>query len=234
MPGEPSTMEESERATYLLDAQAKAIALFEEIGRSLIRPGVTEKDLSNEIHQLAFERFGVTNHWHKRVIRSGPNTLMPYAENPPDRTVEADDILFVDLGPVFEAWEADFGRTFVLGDDATKLRLRDSLDPVWLAAKAHYQSNPDMTGEELYNFACKLAKEAGWEFGGQIAGHIVGSFPHERIPRDRISLYITSGNKEPMSRLDASGHKRHWILEIHLVDRALQIGAFQEQLLTLG
>lgn len=229
-----SAAEESQRAAYLQDAQDKAISLFEEIERSLIRPGVSEKDLSKEIYNLAAERFGVTNHWHKRVIRSGPNTLMPYAENPPDRIIQADDILFVDLGPVFEAWEADFGRTFVLGDDPIKLRLRDTLEPTWLAVKAQFQSNPDMTGEALYDLACGAAKEAGWEYGGEIAGHLVGSFPHERIPKDKISLYITHGNNERMSRLNPSGQKRHWILEIHLVDRALQIGGFYEQLLTIG
>jgi len=229
-----SATEESQRAAYLQDAQDKAISLFEEIEHSLIRPGVSEKDLSKEIFNLAAERFGVTNHWHKRVIRSGPNTLMPYAENPPDRIIQADDILFVDLGPVFEAWEADFGRTFVLGDDPTKLRLRDALEPTWLAVKAQFQSNPDMTGEALYDLACSAAKAAGWEYGGELAGHLVGSFPHERIPKDKISLYITRGNNEPMSRLSPSGQKRHWILEIHLVDRALQIGGFYEQLLTIG
>ena len=88
-----------------------------------------------------------------------------------------------------------------------------------------------MTCEELYVIACEHAKKAGWEFGGQIAGHLVGSFPHERIPRDKITLYIIKGNKEKMSNLGRDGHKRHWILEIHLVVRERQIGGFMEQLL---
>jgi Xaa-Pro aminopeptidase len=225
--------EEHERAAYLLDAQTKAIMLFEEIERDLIRPGVSEKTLSNEIHELGTKRCGVRTHWHERVIRSGPNTLMPYDENPPDRIIQPDDILFVDLGPVFEEWEADFGRTFVLGDDPIKKKLRDALEPTWNAVKLRFQENSDMTGEELYNIACDLSQQAGWEFGGRIAGHLVGSFPHERIPRDKISLYIVGGNKESMSRLNDKGQKRHWILEIHLVDRARQIGGFYEQLLTV-
>ncbi len=44
--------EESERAAYLLDAQTKAAQLFEEIERDLIRPGISEKTLSDEIHEL--------------------------------------------------------------------------------------------------------------------------------------------------------------------------------------
>ena len=51
-----------------------------------------------------------------------------------------------------------------------------------------------MTGEELYSIACAEAKNAGWEFGNIHAGHLVGDFPHERIPNDKISFYITEGN----------------------------------------
>lgn len=233
MSTDTTTAQEQERADFLLDAQNKALALFEEIGRDLIRPGITEKELSDKIHELGNKRHNVRTYWHKRVVRSGPNTLLPYSENVPDRTIEEDDILFVDLGPVFEAWEADFGRTFVLGDNTKKIALRDSLEPVWQATKSRFRANPDMTGDELYAIAKDEAKKAGWEFGGAIAGHLVGSFPHERIPRNKITLYITEGNKESMGLLDKNGLKRHWILEIHLVDREAQIGGFMEQLLTI-
>ena len=40
--------------------------------------------------------------------------------DPEDRIIAADDIVYLDLGPVFEEWEADFGRTYVLGDDREK------------------------------------------------------------------------------------------------------------------
>jgi Xaa-Pro dipeptidase len=33
---------------------------------------------------------------------------------------------------------------------------------------------------------------------------------------------------------DGAGRKRHWILEIHFVDRAREIGGFYEELLTIG
>ncbi|KIW71607.1 hypothetical protein PV04_03750 [Phialophora macrospora] len=233
MAAETSTFTEQQRVTHLMEAQNMAAELFREIERDLIRPGISEKTLSNEIHELGEKRHNVRTHWHKRVVRSGPNTLMPYAENPPDRIIQPDDILFVDLGPVFEAWEADFGRTFVLGDDPVKKKLRDSLEPVWTTVKARYREKPDMTGGQLYDIACDEARKHGWEFGGQIAGHLVGSFPHERIPNDKITLYITKGNTESMGKTDAKGNKRHWILEVHLVDRERQIGAFQEQLLTV-
>jgi hypothetical protein len=32
---------------------------------------------------------------------------------------------------------------------------------------------------------------------------------------------------------DATGNPRHWILEIHFIDRAREIGGFYEELLTV-
>jgi Xaa-Pro aminopeptidase len=226
--------DEDARAAGLLAAQNSALALFEEAERSLIRPGVTERALSREVHALAADMFGVKAHWHKRVVRSGANTLMQYGKSPPDLTIQEDDILFLDLGPVFEAWEADFGRTYVLGNDPAKLKLRDDLETVFATAKAHYEANPDITGAELYAFACKLAEDAGWEFGGAIAGHLVGEFPHERSPGTKVASHIAPGNPARLNDPYPSGQKRHWILEIHLVDKTRQIGGFYEQLLTVG
>jgi Xaa-Pro aminopeptidase len=227
------TLPEDHRAAALRHAQTQANALFEAIGTQLIRPGISESQLNDEIHALAAATFGVETHWHKRVIRSGPNTLCPYVENPPDRVITDDDILFIDLGPVFAAWEADFGRTYVLGNDPVKHRLAADLEPLFNAGRAYFESHPDITGGELYDTACRLAAEAGWEFGGTIAGHLVGEFPHETLDGDRLGLYITAGNTLPLRNLDADGRKRHWILEIHLIDRARQIGGFYEQLLTI-
>ena len=89
------------RALGLLEAQRKAAVLFEEIEPTLIRPGITESQLNGEIPALGEDRFGITTHWHKRLVRSGPNTLRTYREDPPGLMITDDDILFVDLGPVF-------------------------------------------------------------------------------------------------------------------------------------
>ncbi|KAI1321114.1 peptidase M24 [Xylariaceae sp. FL0255] len=228
-----STEVEAQRQASLKSAQTKALALFDEIRSTLIKPGISESELSKQIHALGQARHGIKTHWHKRVVRSGPNTLKPYAENPPDRIIEADDILFVDLGPVFEAWEADFGRTYVLGDDPAKTKLRDALEPMWHAVKAKFDAKPEMTGAQLYELACKAAREAGYEYGGPLAGHLVGDFPHERIPNDKKSLYVVPENNEVMRSMGKNWSPRHWILEIHLVDKERQIGGFFEQLLTV-
>ena len=121
----------------------------------------------------------------------------------------------------------------MLGNDPAKLKLRDDLEPIFNATKAHYEANPDITGAELYAVATGLAEQAGWEFGGSIAGHLVGEFPHERAPGQKAASHIAPGNPGRLNAPYPSGEKRHWILEIHLIDRARQIGGFYEQLLTV-
>ncbi|MDN5917704.1 MAG: aminopeptidase P family protein [Pseudonocardia sp.] len=225
---------EDVRAQRLVEAEQKAIRLFAEVTRrGLIEPGLTEKQVSDRVRDLGAELFGTDKHWHKRIVRSGPNTLAPYAENPPDRAIEADDIVFLDFGPIFSAWEADVGRTYVLGADPVKARLRDDLPRIFDAGKQHYRAHPEISGEQLYRHVCGLAADAGWEFGGAHSGHLVGEFPHERIDSGKITSYITPGSTHPMRRTDPSGRRCHWILEIHLVDRERGIGGFFEQLLTL-
>jgi Xaa-Pro aminopeptidase len=226
---------EDVRAAGLLDAQSKAEELFAAIEtRGLISPGVTEVQASDSIRDLANEMFGTSRFWHKRIVRAGENTLHPYRENPPDRVLDADDIVFCDFGPIFEEWEADFGRTFVLGDDPAKLKLRDTLPVIWDAGRAYFDSHPDITGEELFGHVTELTRQAGWEFGGDHCGHLVGQFPHEKIVGDEWELYIAPGSDKPMRRADRTGRLCHWILEIHLVDRERKIGGFHEELLDLG
>jgi Xaa-Pro dipeptidase len=230
-------MEQSEQslAAGLLDAQVKARALFAEIEtRRLIRPGAKETEINEAIYALAGDMYGIACYWHKRIVRAGRNTLAPYDENPPDLTVGEDDIAFLDLGPVFEEWEADFGRTYVVGNDPLKHKLCRDIEEAFANGKLYFQEHPNITGAELYAYAGRLAKQAGWEYGGPIAGHLIGVFPHEKIAGDKITLYVHSENHNRMRMSDASGRERHWILEIHFVDRGRQIGGFYEELLTIG
>jgi Xaa-Pro aminopeptidase len=225
---------ERERVARLLAAQEQAERLFDDVRRlGLIAAGETERAVSDRIRDLAHEQLGVDRWWHKRIVRSGPNTLLPYAENPPDRVIGADDIAFADLGPIFAEWEADFGRTYVLGDDPVKHRLAAALPLVFEASRRFFAEHPDVTGEQLYAAVQGFARETGWEHGARHAGHLIGEFPHEKIAGDQVENYITTGSDQPMRRTDRAGRQCHWILEIHLVDRARGFGGFHEQLLDI-
>lgn len=216
----------------LIEAEKKAAQLFSEIeNRGLMIAGKTEKQLNQEIFELAFERYGIKKYWHKRIIRAGKNTLKPYHENPENLTIQEDDILFIDFGPIFDEWEADFGRTYVLGNDASKLKIKQDIELAWIDCKNYYNSKKEITGAQLYAYAVDCAKKYGWEFGGEIAGHIIGHFPHEKLEKEDKTNYIHAENHTKMSSPDTSGNKREWILEIHFIDSSKQIGGFFEQLL---
>ena len=227
-------VDEATRVERLREAQSLARQLFDAIDQTgLVRPGSSERQVSDAIKDLAADLLGVERHWHKRVIRAGSNAMFPYHANPPERLIGDDDIVYADLGPIFGDWEADFGRTYVLGDDPDKHRLRETLPVVFDAGRAHFESSPDITGEQLFTFMVAEGQRHGWEWGGTIAGHLVGEFPHDLADGDDDFSRITPGNDRPMRGVDRTGNICHWILEVHLVDRDREIGGFYEELLDL-
>ena len=216
----------------LINAEKKAAMLFDTIdSNKLLVAGKSEEEINKDIYTLAFKMFGIQKYWHKRIVRSGENTLMPYNENPKNLILLEDDILFIDFGPIFEDWEADFGRTYVIGKDPCKLKLKKDIELAWHKGKTYFENNSDLTGAQLYDYCVKLASDYGWEFGGEIAGHLIGQYPHEKLEKENKSNYIHPDNSEKMLINGLDGNIKNWILEIHFVDRNKKIGGFFEQLL---
>lgn len=215
-------------------AEQKAAQLFEEIeARGLIKAGVTEKELNQKVFDLAFELFGIRKFWHKRIVRCGKNTLLPYAENPANLTVHEDDILFFDFGPVFDEWEADFGRTYVIGNNPQKIKLANDVAEAWAEGKKYYEANKaQLSGADFYRYTKDLAQKYGWEYGNEHCGHLIGNFPHEQIVGEEIIHYLHPENNILMSEKDKNGNERFWIYEIHFIDKKLGIGGFYEQLMS--
>lgn len=223
----------SSTKSKLMEAEKTALQLFNAIeDRNLIRPGKSENELNEEIFKLAEELYGITKYWHKRIVRSGANSMLPYDDNPPDLIIQEDDILFLDFGPILEEWEADFGRTYVLGNDPAKHKLKKDIELAWYEAKNWFDSQTKLTGAEFWQYLLDLAKKYGYTYAGQLGGHLVGHFPHERLEPGNLGLYVHPGNPNDMFLPDANGNKREWILEIHFADRERKIGGFFEQLLT--
>jgi Xaa-Pro dipeptidase len=134
---------------------------------------------------------------------------------------------------LFGEWEADFGRTYAVGTDPVKHRLVSDIEEAFRRGKEFYRSRQNLSCGQLYDFVVDLAAPAGWEFGALTAGHLIGHFPHERSPKDPRRFSIRHGNETSLREPDGSGAPRHWILEIHFVDRTRRIGGFFEELLTI-
>ena len=195
--------------------------------------GVGERQVSDEIRDLAARDVRRHPALAQADCARRPQHAATARQNPPDRVITDDDIVFIDLGPIFEEWEADFGRTYVLGGDPRKIALRDDLPRIWDAGRDFFDANPHITGAELFDHVVLLSRAAGWEFGGAIAGHLVGEFPHEKIDGREVESYVAPGSDLPMRRVDSDGRQCHWILEVHLVESSRQFGGFHEELLDL-
>jgi Xaa-Pro dipeptidase len=76
------------------------------------------------------------------------------------------------------AFEADFGRTFVLGYDPAKHKMQRDVGRAFAEGKEYFNGNPEITSSELFKYAESLAQKFGWLFGGPIAGHLIGQFPY--------------------------------------------------------
>ena len=198
-----------------------------------MRASLTEGAISEAIFALGADAFGTRRHWHRRVVRSGPNTRLPFSALPADRAVESDDIVSIDLGPVFGDWEADFGRTYVIGTDPAKLRLREDLELLFRTCREYFLVHPDITGAEFHDHVVRACAARGWGFGGSHAGHLIGRFPIATAKRNAARNRIRPDNHVPMSAPNSDGSPRTWILEIHLLDPTGAFGGFYEDVLTI-
>ncbi len=219
--------------TKMAYAQKISADLFQAVEQNkLIVAGKSEAQLNEEVVQLAREKFGVEAHWHKKIVRAGINTMAIYPDNPPSQIIQADDIVILDYGIIVDGYEADYARTYVLGDDAQKLKVKHDVEKAWYEIQDWYRKQTQVKASDLFALTRKKASEYGWTSAGIIAGHIVGKYPHEQ-PADPKSweLDVHPENHNDMLLRDASGNKRYWILEVHFVDKENNIGGYFEQLL---
>ena len=158
--------------------------------------------------------------------------LLSYTENPPELILQEDDIIFFDLGPVFEDWE-EILEASLSWVDPLKLKLKQHIEQAWDEGKTFFENHPDITGAELYAYVIGLAKKYGWDYANEHCGHLIGNFPHELIQGEEIVNYIHPENDTKMRDPDVQGNPRDWILEIHFIDKDKEIGGFFEQLLTV-
>jgi Xaa-Pro dipeptidase len=218
----------------LLEAQNKARQLLKQIEeRKLLKIGSTEREVTDQIYDLALDLYGTKKHWHKRIVRTGANSVLTFQVNPPDLTLQKNDLVYLDLGPVFDEFEGDIGKTYLLGSDLQKAKLLEDLERIWGEAKVYYLKRPSMTGAELWARVIELTQESGWSYGSHIAGHIMGEFSHKQNYGDLPEHRINELNHVPMDSPGQDETKRNWILELHMVHPDQEYGAFFEDLLSL-
>jgi Xaa-Pro aminopeptidase len=209
--GPAFTIEGMERARAETRKAIAAIA-------ARIRPGMVEEE-AVEMAKDIIRSQGHALSWHPTRVRFGPNTMKPMKKaSVPGVVLGENDIFFIDIAPRVDQWEGDGGASFVVGDApvharcaADAERLFHEVRALWLARKA--------SGQELYAFALRRAREMGWVLNLDLPGHRVSDFPHAAIHTGSLAEY----EEHPSSM--------RWILEIHLTDPEGRFGAFFEDML---
>jgi len=183
-----------------------------------VTPGFTE-EFGNSLIEALLNSYGAEKKWHPNKFRIGINTTKSFRDkSEPEQILKENDIYFIDIGPVFEGHEGDYGETFVVGESRELSKIVEASKIVFNKTASIWQSK-GLTGEELYIYAEKTATDLGFKLNNKMKGHRVGDFPHH--------VYYKGG----MSETKEVPCDNLWILEIHLISNCETYGAFYEDIL---
>ena len=206
--------------TYF-QARTACIEVVGKISRNVV-PGMNEAD-GQELIKSEFAKIGVTKFWHPSKFRVGIETLKTFRDVP-DQNVKLKpyDMFFLDVGPVIDHHEADYGETFVLNPLDIKsekyLELAKKAEIIWEETANEWKTNK-LSGAELFKYAERLALSLECILNPMMAGHRLGDFPHALFSKDRLF------------EMDFAPAENLWVLEIHIRSPQLERGAFFEDIL---
>jgi Xaa-Pro aminopeptidase len=201
----------------MLSMRSKVRAIINQIP-SFCKPGMVEEDAVEQAKELLAEH-GMVRGWHDVYVRFGTNTLKTFGEaSDPGVVLKENDIILIDIGPVWEEWEGDGGDTFVVGTAPEMQKCADDARKLFHIVRKQWEAT-GMSGKELYEFAVAEAKALGWELNMDLSGHRISDFPHAAI------------YDGPMADVDFKPAPLLWVLEIHIRNPAGGFGAFYEDML---
>lgn len=184
---------------------------------SLIKAGMTEEE-AHALYKSLCAKYGVEKNWHPPKLRFGPNTLKAFKEPSDPYALQENDIFYVDIGPVIDGHEADYGETFTIGEDYEHKNIAHCSQKLFYEVAEFWKKNP-VRGVALYEFAKKRAQEMGYHLNMGSDGHRIGDFPHHVFFKGAII------------DCDENLLPNAWILEIQLDHPERKFGAFFEDIL---
>lgn len=184
---------------------------------SHIKSGMTEED-AHELYKVIYKKHGVEKNWHPPKLRFGSNTLKTFKEVSDPYILQDEDIFYIDIGPVVDNHEADYGETFTLGSNFEHKKIADNSVKIFNEVTQKWRDEK-LRGLALYEWAIKRASELGYKLNMGSDGHRIGDFPHHVFFKGAII------ECEEVLLPNA------WILEIQLDHPKLKFGAFYEDIL---
>lgn len=183
-----------------------------------VRPGMAEEEAA-AFARAHLKSVGLLRGWHGLHVRFGTNTLKNFGEpSEPGVVLGADDLFFIDIGPVWQGYEGDGGDTFVTGGDPEMRRIAADVRAVFDAVHAHWRAQ-GATGTALYRFAQAEAERRGWLLNLDMSGHRLSDFPH------------AIKHKGALMEAEYTPSAGAWVLEIQIRHPTRPFSAFYEDLL---
>ena len=171
-----------------------------------------------QLADQTLQAMGASHTWHPTYIRFGDDTVRtPRQGIDLQRRLRATDIAVVDLGPVWDGYEGDYGDTFVFGEHPLYHACVKALHEVFDETRQAWYTG--LTGRELYDVAERSALAKGWCLERNLAGHRIADFPHALFGQDKLA------------ELEIVPSEMVWVLEIQLCHPTEPVGAFFEDIL---
>lgn len=146
-----------------------------------VKPGMTERDIAARLNEELTAQ-GCQGSAFGPLVQSGPNSALPHGGTS-DRALQADDLLLIDYGGLYEGYPADITRTFCLGTPSPEIQ---KMYDVVLAANqaATAASGPGVAMGAVDKAARDVIEAAGYgAYFIHRTGHGLGLDIHEPIPQ---------------------------------------------------
>ena len=168
---------DQEEVDSIVAAQRIAEKAFDDL-LGIIRPGMTEKEITAELVYRMY-KFGGEGNSFDPIVVTGAKSSMPHGV-PGDVVVRSGDFITMDFGTLYNGYCSDMTRTVAVGSVTEEMRR--VYDTVLAAQLAGIEAadRPGATGKEIDGAARKVIADAGYgEYFGHSFGHSLGLEIHE-------------------------------------------------------
>jgi Xaa-Pro aminopeptidase len=144
---------------------------------SLIRPGISERDLAARA-EFEMRRLGATGPSFETIVASGPRTALPHAR-PTARKLGRNELVLLDMGAILDGYCSDLTRTVFIGKAGAKVQ--DLYRAVQQAQVAACRAvRPGAGAGEIDRIARGSLAVAGFDrYFAHSTGHGIGLEIHE-------------------------------------------------------
>lgn len=143
-----------------------------------IRPGVTEKDVANELEYLMRKEGATSSSSPTMIVASGVRSALPHGAAS-DKVIEQGDMVTLDYGALYEGYRSDMTRTISIGEPSDKFKgIYNIVLEALLHCKKHIKAN--ISAKEVDALVRNHITEQGYgEYFGHGSGHGIGLMIHE-------------------------------------------------------